>query len=136
MAYHLTGLASAAIFLLSIGGLWAQLALIRQRRHQAEDDGIASGPPTAVLSLNQFTNSFLAFFSFFLYGSCLEQFNHYLVWPRLAALLLTLAVIFEITRDRRDRVATAVFVTCATLLIVVPLLLAIVPGATAWGRTV
>ncbi len=135
MSYHITGLISSAIFLLTIGGLWAQLGLVWQRQQSATNDKTQERP-TAVLSVNQFVSSYLAFFSFFLYGACLERFNHYLVWTRLAASLLTLAVLFEIVRDRRDRVATLAFAVCAALLVGAPLGLVTIPGAAEWGRTV
>ena len=102
MSYHLTGSISSAIFLLTIGGLWVQLRLVWQRR-KLWQGGESLEQPTAVLSVNQFVSSYLAFASFFLYGACLEPINHYLVWPRLAASLLTLAVLAEIVRDRRER---------------------------------
>src|SRR2546430_14588178 len=108
MAYHITGLISAAIFLLTVGGLWSQLQFIFQRKRTAGRGGVAQRP-TAILSLNQFVSSFLAFFSFFLYGACLERFNHYLVWPRLLACLLTLAVLYEIMRDRRGGLGRILF---------------------------
>lgn len=135
MSYHITGLISSAIFLLTIGGLWAQLGFV-WRRQRSASEGETNERPTAVLSVNQFVSSLLAFFSFFLYGACLERFNHYLVWPRLAASLLTLAVLFEIVRDRRDRVALLAFVACALLLVGAPLGLLTIPGAAEWGRTV
>ncbi len=135
MSYHVTGLISSAIFLLTIGGLWSQLGFVWRRKESAAA-GETLERPTAVLSVNQFVSSFLAFFSFFLYGMCLERFNHYLVWPRLAASLLTLAVLFEIVRDRRDRVASLAFAACAILLVGAPLGLVTIPGATEWGRTV
>lgn len=133
MSYHVTGLISSAIFLLTIGGLWAQLGFVWQRKQSAEVDQ-TDERPTSVLSVNQFVSSFLAFFSFFVYGMCLERFNHYLVWPRLAAALLTLAVLFEIVRDRRDRVAMFAFAACAILLVGTPLGLITISGAMAWGR--
>ena len=134
MSYHITGLISSAIFLLTIGGLWAQLGFV-WRRKRSVSQGETDERPTAVLSVNQFVSSFLAFFSFFLYGACLERFNHYLVWTRLAAELLTLAVLFEIVRDRRERVALFAFVACALLLVGAPLGLISIPGAAEWGRT-
>ncbi len=136
MSYHITGLISSAIFLLTIGGLWSQLRLVWQRQRSVTEGTEDSERPTAVLSVNQFVSSYLAFFSFFLYGACLERFNHYLVWPRLAASLLTLAVLFEIVRDRRDRVATLSFAVCAVLLVGAPLGLFTISGAAEWGRTV
>lgn len=135
MTYHITGAVSAVVFLLTIGGLWAQLGLVWQRQRRVSLDGEAMERPTAVLSVNQFVSSFLAFFSFFLYGACLERFNHYLVWPRLAAAILTLAVLFEIARDRRDAIAIFAFSGCAALLSGASLVLMFLPGAAAWGRT-
>jgi hypothetical protein len=135
MSYHVTGLISSAIFLLTIGGLWAQLGFV-WRRQQAARAGVSHERPTAVLSVNQSVSSFLAFFSFFLYGMCLEPFNHYLVWPRLSASLLTLAVLFEIVRDRRDRLSVLSFAACATMLVGAPIGLIAIPGAPEWGRTV
>jgi uncharacterized protein with PQ loop repeat len=134
MSYHLTGILSSATFLLTIVGLWSQLGLVWHRRRSATSD-VTHERPTAILSVNQFVSSYLAFFSFFLYGMCLEPFNHYLVWPRLAASLLTLAVLFEIVRDRRDLVATSACTACAVFLIGAPLSLVTIPGATEWGRT-
>ena len=135
MTYHITGLVSSAIFLLTIGGLWAQLGLVWRRQQRRVFDDEATERPTAVLSVNQFVSSFLAFFSFFVYGACLERFNHYLVWPRLAAAILTLAVLFEIVRDRRDRVVAIAFAGCAALLTGAALMLIFLPGAAGWGRT-
>lgn len=114
MSYHITGVISSAIFLLTIVGLWAQLILIWQRRKNV---GLATEQSTAVMSVNQFVSSFLAFFSFFLYGACLQPFNHYLVWPRLIAAILTLAVLVEIFRDRRDFSATLGVVSCTVMLV-------------------
>jgi uncharacterized protein with PQ loop repeat len=110
-----------------------QLQFVWQRKHDFLEDA-RKERPTAVLSLNQFVSSFLAFFSFFLYGACLQRFNHYLVWPRLVASLLTLLVLFEMMRDRRDRLATAAFVSCLALLLASPVLFLAHPGAAAWGR--
>lgn len=134
MSYHVTGLISSAIFLLTIGGLWSQLGFV-WRRKQSAAAGETCERPTAVLSVNQFVSSFLAFCSFFLYGLCLDPFNHYLVWPRLAASLLTLAVLFEIARDRRDRFATLAFAVNALLLVGTSAALLSIPGAIEWGRT-
>jgi hypothetical protein len=84
--------------------------------------------------MNQFVSSYLAFFSFFLYGACLERFNHYLVWTRLAASLLTLAVLYEIMRSRRDRTAAVCFGACALLLFVLPGILLWNADAAVWCR--
>ncbi|HEY3146821.1 MAG TPA: hypothetical protein VGJ75_10740, partial [Dongiaceae bacterium] len=134
MTYHITGLISAVIFLLTVGGLWSQLKFVWQRRRGFSSGERASDRPTAVLSLNQFVSSFLAFYSFLLYGACLPRFNHYLVWPRLVACLLTLMVLFEIRRDGKNRLTTTGFASCLALLLVSPALLLLHPTASAWGR--
>src|SRR5437867_742399 len=133
MAYHITGLISAAIFLLTVGGLWSQLQFIFERKRTVASGDLAQRP-TAILSLNQFVSSFLAFFSFFLYGACLQRFNHYLVWPRLLASVLTFAVLYEIMRDRRDAPSIASFGFCLALLVVAPVLLLVSPHAAQSGK--
>lgn len=134
MSYHLTGIMSSAIFLLTISGLWAQLRFVWQRR-VAYRTGESTDRPTEILSVNQFVSSYLAFVSFFLYGACLVPLNHYLIWPRLVASLLTLAVLGEIVRDRRGPAAVSAFSLCALLLLGGPLAL-LIPEATTWGRVV
>ena len=136
MAYHITGLISALIFLLTVGGLWSQLQFIWRRKSLRKEVSGLADRPAAVLSLNQFVSSFLAFFSFFLYGACLQRFNHYLVWPRLAATALTLAVLYEIMRDRRDTRSVTSFSFCLTLLLVAPALLLVYPGAIRSGEVI
>ena len=133
MAYHITGIISALIFLLTIGGLWTQCLLIFTRKEKFASGQLAQRP-TAILSLNQFVSSFLAFFSFFLYGACLQRFNHYLVWPRLVASLLTLIVLYEIMRDRRDFSAVASFSLCAAFLLATPAFLMIHPASAESAR--
>jgi len=134
MTYHVTGFISAVIFLLTIGGLWSQLRLVWERKRHFADGQPKTQRPTAILSLNQFVSSFLAFFSFFLYGACLPRFNHYLVWPRLAASLLTLVVLYEIMSDRRQWPGALAFSLCAVLLIAGPAALWWLPQAAGWGR--
>jgi len=135
MAYHLTGAISSVIFLLTIGGIWSQLRFIFERKKSAAT-GILTQAPTAVLSLNQFVSSFLAFFSFFLYGACLTRFNHYLVWTRLAACLLTAAVLFEIFRDRRDGLSAISFASCVVLLVATPAALLWNPSGVGSGKII
>jgi len=135
MAYHITGIISSVIFLLTLGGLWSQLGLIFERRRLGLA-GTLKERPTAVLSLNQFVSSFLAFFSFFLYGACLARFNHYLVWSRLAASLLTLLVLFEMFRDRSSLSATLSFFGSLALLVVAPMMLLWNPAGARSGKLV
>jgi len=42
-AYHVTGLISAVIFLLTLGGLWSQLGLIFERKRNFEKGDLPSG---------------------------------------------------------------------------------------------
>lgn len=111
--YHVTGSISVFFFLLSLLGIFTQLREIWRRKHAHRDTPAAEvderDRPTAVLSLNQFFASFLAFYSFLVYGFCSEPFNHYLVWTRLPATLLVLTILYEIWHDRRGEVAFVVF---------------------------
>jgi len=117
VSYHLFGTLSVIFFFVSILGIYAQIRVIFKRKSLAhtEADGV-SGYATHVLSLNQFFVAFLAFYAFFLYGFSIEKFNHYLVWPRLLALLLTLWILYEIFIDRRNRRSTLAF-SCACVLL-------------------
>ncbi len=47
----------------------------------------------------------------------MKPFNHYLVWPRLAGMLLVLAILRELARDRRDRASVGVFAAGLALLL-------------------
>lgn len=102
--YHVTGWISVFFFVLSLVGIFAQLREIWRRKfnfNNTSEIGSELQRPTAVLSLNQFFASFLAFYSFLVYGFCSTPFNHYLVWTRLPATLLALAILYEIWHDRR-----------------------------------
>lgn len=140
MSYHLTGLVSAVIFLLTLWGLGSQLRLIGIRR-AAQSSRLGSPgqltleAPTAVLSLNQFFSSYLAFYSFLLYGACQPRFNHYLVWPRLAAAVMTLWILFHIWLDRRDARARAVLLGSVALLGAAPVAAVASHRAGAWAAS-
>ncbi|OBS08547.1 hypothetical protein [Acidihalobacter prosperus] len=103
MFYTLAGLLNAGLVLLSLFGIGAQIRTIWRRKSAP-----AGGAPTAQLSLNQFSASFLSYYAVFVYGYSIQPFNPYLVWSRLIAALLVLVILFEIWRDRRSRPATAV----------------------------
>ncbi|HZR68095.1 MAG TPA: hypothetical protein VFB01_03465 [Burkholderiales bacterium] len=111
MLYQVAGLLNAITILASLSGVWAQFAKIRERKR---DPG--AGRPTEILSLNQFTVSLFAFWSFFVYGYSIEPFNHYLVWPRLVGCFLVLAILYEIYADRRTRASRVVFFCGSALL--------------------
>jgi len=73
--------------------------------------------PTSLLSLNQFTVSYLAYLSFFIYGYSIESFNHYIVWHRLIASVLVAIILFEIWQGRKFQPPKGSFCSaCVTLL--------------------
>jgi hypothetical protein len=120
--YNIAGTVNTAFILLSLLGVGAQWRLVRRRRGRTG----ATDSATAVLSLNQFTVSFLAYLSFFVYGYSVTPFNHFIVWPRLLASVLVMAILVEIWRDRRNRSAT-------TSLMATALLLLCAMAGLAWG---
>lgn len=105
MFYDVAGFINTLFVLLGLTGVWAQVSKIGRRRRM----GSSGEAATAVLSLNQFSVSFLAYFSFFVYGYSVEPFNHYMVWPRLFAALLVARILYEIWHDRRSRPSAASF---------------------------
>ena len=102
MFYTVAGFINTAFILLSVAGVFAQLNKIWQRRRLPSQ----SAGATEILSLNQFSVSFLAYLSFFVYGYTIQPFNHFIVWPRLLASLVVLLILREIWRDRRSTSAT------------------------------
>ena len=103
MFYHSLGILSSVVFLLTWYGLTRQLIKIYQRR-QSNLTG------TDGLSLNQFGSSFFAFYASFIVGIASADFNHYLVWTRTGALLLTLCVLYCLWQDRPSlRISTVLF---------------------------
>jgi hypothetical protein len=112
-------------YALALVGTAHQLREVWRRRAAAP--GAAPGVATAVISLNQLAVSFLGYYAFFVYGWCVRPFNHYLVWPRLAGLLLVLAILRELARDRRDPVSRGVFGTGVALLLPALVVLAVAP---------
>lgn len=107
--FHITGITSAALYLLSVIGLWIQLQKILERKRNP-----SVTHPTAVISLNFISMAFGAFFFLFVYGFALHDFNHYLVWPRLSAMAVSLAIMYQIMVDRKDLRSRATFVICST----------------------
>lgn len=105
MGYHAAGLTNLVFYAIALLGTGHQLRVIWRRRAAPS----AGEAPTALISLNQLAVSFLGYYAFFVYGYCVEPFNHYLVWPRLAGLLLVLTILFELARDRRERRSLGVF---------------------------
>ncbi|MEW6996171.1 hypothetical protein AADZ86_00495 [Colwelliaceae bacterium BS250] len=100
--YNTFGTLNTAFIFISLIGVFSQL---RKIWHRQTDDKTKHSS-TELLSLNQFTVSFLAYFSFFVYGYSIEPFNHYIVWPRLIASILVAIILYEIWHDRRSKVST------------------------------
>lgn len=113
MLLTLLSLINSGVILVSLAGLYSQLNRIWHSKHQQGTDGASTGA-THVLSLNQFTVSFFAYFSFFVYGYLVTPVNHLMIWPRLAAALLISFILLEIWRDRRS--ATSKMCLCLVLL--------------------
>lgn len=111
--YALAGSLNSLFIVVSLLGLWSQLQKIWQRKHDA---GLGAGKTTDMLSVNQFSVSFLAYCAFFVYGYSITPFNHYIVWPRLIASLIALAILYEIARDRRSRASRNALLACTLLL--------------------
>lgn len=109
MGYHVTGIISAFLYGLSVVGLWIQLQKIRERKNNP-----LIAHPTAIISLNFMAMAFFAFFFLFTYGFALDHFNHYLVWPRLAAMAVSLLILYEMMQDRKEIRSTFTFWLCAT----------------------
>lgn len=103
--YNVFGVINTIFILFSLLGVFSQLRTIWLRKQQAS----TQHSPAELLSLNQFSVSFLAYFSFFIYGYSIEPFNHYIVWPRLIATVLVGLILFEIWKDRRTVSASACF---------------------------
>ncbi|MBQ4829175.1 hypothetical protein J8L84_07790 [Alteromonas sp. MMG017] len=111
MLYHILGTLSAVAFLLTWYGLAKQIANIEALRksHQSA---------TQSLSVNQFTSSFFAFYANFIFGIAIEPLSHYLVWTRFGALLLILAILYQIWRDRRSISTSFAVSLCAGALVI------------------
>ena len=110
------GTINTIFIIVSLYGVFSQLKTIWKRKNS----NIEELRPTTLLSLNQFTVSYLAYLSFFIYGYSIEPFNHYIVWPRLLASILVALILFEIWQDRKSIYSTYSFsFACATLLLAI-----------------
>ncbi|MDE2427898.1 MAG: hypothetical protein KGM99_04175 [Burkholderiales bacterium] len=97
MWFSIAGTLNSIFIVISLWGIWAQVKKVWDRKKNPEE----SGSTTQLLSLNQFSVSFLAYWSFFVYGYSMKPFNHFIVWPRLFAAVLVLVLLFEMARDRK-----------------------------------
>ncbi|WP_019026938.1 hypothetical protein [Colwellia piezophila] len=97
MWYDLFGTINTIFIFVSLYGVFLQLNKVWLRKRNRETK------VTQMLSQNQFTMSFLAYFSFFIYGYSIDPFNHYMVWPRLFASVLVTLILFEMWQDRKSK---------------------------------
>ncbi|MCG7566933.1 hypothetical protein CWC05_07265 [Pseudoalteromonas ruthenica] len=111
--YNIAGTVNTAFIFVSLYGVFSQLRTICRRKASSDN----SVRPTELLSLNQFTVSYLAYLSFFVYGYSISPFNHYIVWPRLIASILVLQIIMEILLDRKSVKSAISFAVAAISLI-------------------
>lgn len=114
--YNVFGAINTLFIIVSLYGVHSQLRTIWKRK----ESNTQYKRPTSLLSLNQFTVSYLAYLSFFIYGYSIEPFNHYIVWPRLIAAILVALILFEIWQGRRSSHAKSSFsMACITLLLAI-----------------
>ncbi len=110
--YNFLGSINTIFIFVSLIGVLSQVKTIWQRKRQE-----INGGSTELLSINQFTVSYLAYFSFFIYGYSIEPFNHYIVWPRLIATVLVGIILYEIWLDRKTRMSFSILITAFLLLL-------------------
>ena len=108
--YHLAGMASAFFSTLSLTGLVLQVRFIRRRVRWFVAGELADERPTTTISINRFAASYFGFYSMLVYGLFLQPMNHYLVWPRVLAVLLILQIFHAILTDRKGRTPLIVFI--------------------------
>lgn len=112
MWYNILGTINTLFIFVSLYGVYLQLHKLWVRKANGKTQ------VTDVLSQNQFTMSFLAYFSFFVYGYSIDILNHYIVWPRLIASLLVMLILIEMWKDRKSTASVASLVlvcVCLTL---------------------
>lgn len=112
MSVDFFGTINTCFILFSLLGVFSQLRTIWRRKHANEQH------PTHILSLKMFSISFLAYYSFFVYGMSIQPFNHYIVWPRLCASILVAFILYELWKDRKT-ISTLVCVVTALFLLAV-----------------
>ena len=111
--HQLTGTINAIMVFVSLIGVLSQLRLIWLRKRD-----LSINHSTDVLSLNQFSVSFLAYYSFFIYGYSVTPLNHFMVWPRLIAAALILLVLVEIDLDRKTRSTKIVLLSAIVAMVI------------------
>lgn len=115
-SYHFWGFISSSLFLSSIPAIFHQLKTITQRKRLIAN-GSLSETATQSISLNQIFSSYLAVFSFFIFGLVRDTPDLFLTIPRAIMGFLLYLVILELYRDRRDvRSLTALLAASLSLI--------------------
>jgi len=110
-SYNVFGTLNTLFIFISLIGVISQLRKIWERKRC----DISKNNAAELLSLNQFSVSFLAYFSFFVYGYSIKPFNHYIVWPRLIASIVVGFILYEIWQDRRSKAS----MTCLSIAVLI-----------------
>ena len=102
--FDIVGTLNSILFVLCLSGLMTQIRkiILEMKVHNRE--------VTAVLSLNQFSSSYLSFYGFFIFSFLIDDINLFLFWTRFFACVLTLAIIFLIAFDRRNVASISLFI--------------------------
>ena len=111
MLFNFFGTLNSILIVASLVGVFSQVRTVWLRKR----DNLNGA--TEVLSLNKFFVSFLAYYSFFVYGMSIEPFNHFIVWPRLIAALLVAVILYEIWVDRKAITPLSFLILAIVLLV-------------------
>lgn len=111
MLFNFFGTLNSILIVVSLIGVFSQVRTVWLRKRESRHGA------TEILSLNKFFVSFLAYYSFFVYGMSIEPFNHFIVWPRLIAALLVAVVLYEIWIDRKAITSLSLFALAIILLV-------------------
>ncbi|KTG28789.1 hypothetical protein AWR38_11810 [Idiomarina sp. WRN-38] len=111
MLFNFFGTLNSILIVVSLIGVFSQVRTVWLRKRKSRHGA------TEILSLNKFFVSFLAYYSFFVYGMSIEPFNHFIVWPRLIAALLVAVVLYEIWIDRKAVTSFSLFAFAVILLV-------------------
>jgi len=118
--YYFWGVVSSALFLSAIPAIMHQLMRIWQRK-KLRARGELDEPATFSISVNQVFSSYIAVYSFFLFGLALDSPDPFLTYPRAVVGGLLYVVLYEIFCDRvQSRASRAAFYT-ATASLAVPI---------------
>ncbi len=108
-SYHLWGVISSLLFMVTAYGLFHQLTIIYSRKRLASNNQLENETPCSVISTNRTFGSYFAFFGNFYLGICLPHFDWYLFITRFVALIILLLTLWEIFHERRDKWAGLLF---------------------------